>query len=283
MNNNQKSLHKHPCFISVAPNGARRVKSDHPAIPLSADEIANEAVICRDAGAALLHLHVRDNNARHLLDADAYRDATRAIKKSLGGDDMVIQITTEAAGIYERPKQIAVVRELHPEAVSLAVREMITNEKDDAEAASFFHWMSDEEILAQYILYSPDDVSSFVRLRKNGIIPDGNVSVLFVLGTYAGVESDPEKIQAYIDALCSDGVPWAVCGFGKGEALVAERAVMLGGHPRVGFENNLYTQDGLVAENNGALVAQVVKNIKKSERILADAAYARKLLSGKIL
>ncbi|MCK5166023.1 MAG: 3-keto-5-aminohexanoate cleavage protein [Rhodospirillaceae bacterium] len=282
MSHNHTSLHTAPCFISVAPNGARRNKSDHPAIPLNASEIADEAAICRDAGAALLHLHVRDNNARHLLDADAYRAATNAVKDVVG-DEMIIQITTEAAGIYERPQQMAVVRDLHPEAVSLAVREMVSREKDELEAASFFHWMNDEGILAQYILYSPDDVASFVRMKKNGIIPDSNVSVLFVLGSYAGDESDPEKIQSYVDVLADEKISWAVCGFGKGEAAVAERAVALGGHPRVGFENNIYTQDGLVAKNNAALVAQIAQNIKKSERVLADSAYARKLLAGKIL
>lgn len=278
-----------PCLISVAPNGARKTKSDHPAIPLSIEEIAHEAAICRDAGAALLHLHIRANDARHLLDAQTYRAATKAVKKAIGiGDDMVIQITSEAGGIYEQPQQIAVVRETHPEAVSLALREMIRGESDKASAEDFFHWLSNEGILAQYILYGPGEVKQFSGLKKQGLIPDTNLSVLFVLGSYGGVESNPDEIQNYLDCLDDNSLSslsslsWAVCGFGKTEALVAERAVKLGGHPRVGFENNIYTQDGLVAENNSVLVAQVAEYITKSERNLANTAHARKLLAGKI-
>jgi len=103
-------------IVAVAPNGARRSKADHPALPLTAAEIGREAARCRDAGAAIIHLHVRDRDGRHLLDADAYREAIAAVRRA-AGDEIIIQVTTEAAGRYAPETQRAVMRELHPEAL----------------------------------------------------------------------------------------------------------------------------------------------------------------------
>ena len=81
-------------MIAVAPNGARKQKADHPALPLSSAELAETAMQCRDAGACMIHLHVRDARGRHSLDTDAYRQAITAVRDAVG-PDMIIQITTE--------------------------------------------------------------------------------------------------------------------------------------------------------------------------------------------
>jgi 3-keto-5-aminohexanoate cleavage enzyme len=90
-----------PVAIAVAPNGGRKVKADHPAVPLNAAELAVTAAHCLDAGAAMIHAHVRNADGSHLLDADAYRDAIAAIRTAVG-DKLVIQITSEAVDKYTR-------------------------------------------------------------------------------------------------------------------------------------------------------------------------------------
>ena len=110
-------------LIAVAPNGARKTKTDHPALPISPDEIAADAADCLAEGAALLHLHVRDAEGRHSLDAVAYRDAINAVR-SFTGTDLIIQITTESAGVFQIDRQIAVVEDVKPEACSAAIREL---------------------------------------------------------------------------------------------------------------------------------------------------------------
>jgi len=77
-----------------------------------------------EAGATLIHLHVRDNDGKHTLDASYYKKAIKAIRRAVGRD-MVIQVTSEAVGIYTPDQQMNMVRELRPEAVSLAIRELI--------------------------------------------------------------------------------------------------------------------------------------------------------------
>ena len=87
-----------------APNGARKTKADHPALPITPKELAATASDCLDAGASMIHLHVRDAQGRHSLDAELYRTAMSAIRRAVG-DQLVIQVTSEAAGVYQpRPR-----------------------------------------------------------------------------------------------------------------------------------------------------------------------------------
>ena len=120
-----------PTAIAVAPNGGRKVKADHPAVPLTPAELAVTAARCRDAGASMIHAHVRTADGHHLLDADAYKDATAAIRGAVG-QDLVIQITSEALGKYSPAEQRAVVRDVRPEAVSLALRELVPDASEEA-------------------------------------------------------------------------------------------------------------------------------------------------------
>src|SRR5688572_22904819 len=110
--------------IAVAPNGGRRGKADHPALPIGPRELASTAAACLEAGAAMIHVHVRDRDGGHLLDADAYRETTNAIRDAVG-ERLVIQVTSESVGRYQPAEQMAVVRATRPEAVSLALRELV--------------------------------------------------------------------------------------------------------------------------------------------------------------
>ena len=98
-----------PVSIAVAPNGGRRTKEDHPALAMSAQELAETASRCLDAGASMIHVHARDRDGRHILDADAYRDIIRAISAAVG-DKLVVQITSESLGIYEPAQQMHVLK-----------------------------------------------------------------------------------------------------------------------------------------------------------------------------
>ncbi|HSK39616.1 MAG TPA: 3-keto-5-aminohexanoate cleavage protein, partial [Arenibaculum sp.] len=118
------TAHGRTVSIMVAPNGARRTRADHPALPMTAGELAAAAAACLDAGASMMHVHVRDRAGRHVLDAGLYRDAFAAIRAEVG-DRLVLQATTEAVGRYAPAEQMALVEDLRPEAVSMAVRELI--------------------------------------------------------------------------------------------------------------------------------------------------------------
>jgi len=267
-----------PFIVGVAPNGARKTKADHPALPMTMDEIAREAAACHAAGAALIHVHIRDKAGKHLLDAEAYRSTTAAIRREAGAD-LIVQITTESVGIYLPGYQMALVRDARPEACSVAIREIVPGPPAEREAAAFFAWMAKEGVVPQFILYTADEVRRFADLRARGVIPAAAPFVLYVLGRYSKDQiSDPLDLAPFLAAAPRDW-HWAVCAFGAKEGAVALTAAVLGGHSRVGFENNLRLGDGRVAPGNAALVEQACRHAATIGRTAADGAAARAILA----
>jgi len=280
-----------PVAVCAAPNGARRTKADHPALPMTPAEIARDAAACLEAGASMLHIHARDPDGRHTLDPGLYGEVIAAVRAEVG-DRMVVQATTEAAGLYAPARQMAAVRDLcagarpvsRPDSVSLAIRELLPAGEDSAEAAfaAWIEWVHRERILPQYILYDAGDVGRFLALRARGVIPGDRPSVLFVLGRYtAGQQSDPRDLLPFLAAMGEgrdSAGSWFVCAFGKLEAACCLTATALGGHARIGFENNTLMADGNRAPNNAALVDQLVRALPATGRTPADAATVRALL-----
>lgn len=253
-------------IVSVAPNGARKTKADHPRLPLTADELAACARDLLPTGASVLHLHVRNAHGSHTLDTQTYRAALRAIEREIG-DQLIIQITTESAGQYGPTRQMQLVRELRPEAVSLALRELIPSSAHEPEAVRFFQWLSTERIWPQYILHTAEDAQRFESMRRAGLFGTENPFALFVLrGATATVPAVSEELHGFLRAAAPVMFPWAVCAFGPAESIAAALAARLGGHVRVGFENNLLLADGGIAPNNAALVNQLSPAFAMAQR-----------------
>lgn len=263
-----------PLILTVAPNGAYKQPTDHQALPITPTTLAATARQCLDAGAAMLHLHIRDSAGRHSLDVAGYREALAAVRAAVG-DDMVLQVTSEAARVYEAPAQIAMVRSLRPEAVSVGLREIDQPAIGEAGLADFFAWLVRERVMTQVILYDVKDLQRWQHLRTKGVIPDGRWSLLFVLGRYSARQtSDPRDLVPFLHAHDGDE-PWAVCAFGATENACVMAAAALGGHMRVGFENNMTLSNGERAPDNAALVAQAARAAACLGRPLASAQQIR--------
>lgn len=263
-----------PLVVAVAINGARRTKADHPGLPMTIPEIGREAARCADAGATMLHLHVRDSQGRHSLDVGLYRDATAAVRRE-AGPAIIIQASTEAVGQYSPAQQMALVRALRPEAVSLALGEIVPDRAAEVEAASFYHETVEAGIGTQHILYSASDALRLRDYSERGIIPEPRPHALFVLGRYAaGQQSDPFTLLPFLDVWPRDW-PWSVCAFGQAEIASIALAVGLGGHARVGFENSIIRPDGTAASSNLDAVAAVVTLARMLGRPVASPSEAQ--------
>jgi 3-keto-5-aminohexanoate cleavage enzyme len=239
--------------IAVAPNGARKSQRDHPRLPITPAELAQCAADCAAAGASMLHLHVRDASGRHSLDPADYRPAIEAIRERVG-DALLLQLTTESGGRYAPREQMASMDALAPEALSIAIRELFADAALHAEVAAFLARLAVRGALVQYIVYSADDVARAVRLQAEGAIPQAAPQLLFVLGAYAeGRAGRPADLLPMLAALPT-GWPWSACAFGSDELRCVVAAALLGGHVRVGFENNLLLPSGAVAADNAALI-----------------------------
>ena len=247
--------------LAVAPNGGRKTKADHPALPMTADELARDAAECLERGASMIHLHVRDAEGRHCLDPDAYRAAIARICEAVG-DRLVIQITSESLGLYSPAEQRAAVLKTNPEAVSLALREFAPEGAEKAFGA-FLGELRQMRIHPQIILYTPGEAERLGGMMKQGLIPFDRLSVLYVLGRFALTRTAiPRDLLPFLAPDMPRFSPWSVCAFGRREAACVTAAALLGGHARVGFENNLLLPDGERAASNAELVGAAARALE---------------------
>ena len=264
-----------PLLIMAAPNGARKTKDDHPNLPVTIDDVISEAAECHRAGAAMLHAHVRDDNARHSLDTGRYRELLSEMKSRL--PDMLCQITTEQAGVFSPQEQAQCLRETRADYSSVAIRE-ITGDQS-AKAIGFGAEVLAEASAAgtklQYILYSLDDLALLQQLHKKEMLPDAAIDVLYVLGRYdPNQRSHPDELDPFITADRSFIRNWMVCAFGPMEYDVMVKVAAHGGQARIGFENNLWLKDGSLAESTAMLVSQLATDFTPLTSAEARAVFA---------
>ncbi|UZG45291.1 3-keto-5-aminohexanoate cleavage protein [Caldimonas thermodepolymerans] len=249
-----------PVPIGVAPNGARRTQRDHPALPMTAAELAECAAACEAAGASWFHVHVRDDAGAHTLDAARYREAFAAIRERVG-PGMVLQMTTEAVGRYSPQEQIAAVEAVQPEAVSVAVRELLADDALLPRACAFLEAQREAGTAVQFIVYDPADLQRLVALHGPQGRLHGAPEVLFVLGSYAQRRAgDPRELLAML-AVLPPGWGWSVCAFGPTEFACLTAAAALGGGVRIGFENNVHLPDGSPATDNAMQVSRMAQTL----------------------
>ena len=249
--------------IMVAPNGARRTKEDHPAVPVTIPEIVECARECLVVGATALHAHVRDEEQAHVLDAGLYRELITEMKDQVPEVD--VQITTEAVGRYSPDEQRKLVRDVMPSAVSVSLSEMFSDD-DNVAAIGFYQWAAAAGIAVQHILYDTKQLARFIELAHQSEIPSGQHQLLFVLGRYAhGQQSTPDDLVPFIETIESEGqdldLDWAVCAFGANQRSCLVEAIRRGGKARIGFENGLLLGNGRIARDNAELVDDLAKQI----------------------
>ncbi|MCZ7676810.1 MAG: 3-keto-5-aminohexanoate cleavage protein [Roseovarius sp.] len=243
-------------FVMVAPTGARLGRADHPALPVSLDQITECASACHAAGANGLHLHVRDDAGRHSLDAGRYLEALSELTRVVPG--LRIQITTEAAGIFSVADQLTCLRGVRPDWVSISVREIA---RSPELAPVIYRFCAENGIEVQHILHDTGDIALLLDWRASGTVPRDQNSLLFVLGRYsAGQVSTPADLAPFLKAGPGDA-RWMLCAFGPQEHECLLAAAQHGGDVRVGFENSRTAVDGRIWTDNAASVRAPVRRL----------------------
>ncbi len=267
----------HTAILMAAPNGARKTHADHPNLPVSIAETVDEAARCHAAGATILHAHVRGDQGEHVLDPARYRQLFAAMEEAVPG--MLLQMTTEAVGRYTPSEQADCVYALTPRLISMAVREMAGEGADLALATEFYHWSRERGVHVQHIVYDGADLERLFVLQEQGVVPQGRLCALFVLGRYLeNRESVPSDIDPFLDARGERPLDWFVCAFGSHEHDCALSAIHRGGHARVGFENNLLRPDGSQARYTADQVTALREAAEADGVRIADTTQAAELL-----
>lgn len=245
-------------MIMIAPNGARKTKRDHPALPLTIAETVETARACVAAGADALHLHVRDTKGRHSLDAGLYREALSELDRVL--PELPVQITTEANGQYEVEEQLGLLRTLRPRWASVALREL---DRAPNLARHFYAEAAEMGTTLQHIVFDANDAALLGRLQQEKSI-DETASVIVVLGRYtADANSNPADLAPLLAALPPIG-KWMLCAFGENEHTCLVEAARRGGDLRVGFENSTTSPGGTLWPSMAASVSALRDSLRQA-------------------
>lgn len=269
-------------LITVAPTGAELAKADHPQLPTTLEELVATAVACEAAGAALIHLHIRDAEHRPTLDGGLLRAAVEAVRERT---DLVVQLST-GGSVHDPLEQRLTVLDAEPDSCSLTCG--TTNFGDDVFLnpwgfmSDLYHQAQEREIVPEFELFDLGHVWSLRRLiDRHGLPYGGRVHVDFVTGVPGGMPPTAEALVAGVQALPAEVTSWSATGIGRGHLPVMAAALSAGGHLRVGMEDNVMYARGREVTGNDELVARAVALAEILQRPALSTTQARELLQVK--
>lgn len=263
-------------IITVAPVGAEATREDNPHLPLSPEEIAAEAARCEAAGASLIHLHVRDAAGNPTQDKAVFRRAIGLIKERC---NLIIQTSTGGAAWMTATERLQPV-ELGPEMATLTTGtvnfgdEIFANPRPLVE--QFAQAMADHGVKPEIEVFEAGMIGNALALVKKGLLRLP-LHFDFVMGVPGGIPGEPRHLIHFVESL-PPGCTWSVAGIGRTELPLAAMAIILGGHVRVGFEDNVFYSQGVLAESNAQLVARIARLAGELGRPVATPAEARAIL-----
>jgi len=268
-----------PLIITAAITGGETTKAQNPALPETPEEQAIAARECVEAGASVIHLHVRDESGTPSQRLDHFRASVDAIRTACGAGP-TIQISTGGAIGASMEDRIAPIVELKPEMASLNVASMNFSDEvfmnTPADVRKLAGHMRDLGVTPEIEVYDAGHIDIAKRLMKEGLLKKP-AHYQFVLGVPGGLSGESRNLQFMVNSL-EDGDSWAVAGVGRYQLSLAVMAVVMGGFVRVGFEDNVYYHKGVLAKNNAELVARVKRIADEVGRPVAGCDEAREIL-----
>jgi uncharacterized protein (DUF849 family) len=270
-----------PTLITVAPTGAETAKADAPALPTSLDELVSTAKACEAAGAALIHIHIRDDDARPTLDLGRLTDTVAAVRE---GTDLVVQLSTGGAVTDPYDARIRVLDAL-PDSCSLSCGtvnfgpDVFLNPWDFM--VELYRRTQELEIVPEFELFDLGHVAALNRLLdKEGPPYGGHVHADLVLGIPGGAPGTTESVVTMARML-PPGASWSATGVGRTTVPVALAALSAGGHLRVGMEDTLTFSPGRPVRDNAELVERAATLATTALRPPMTTDEARALLNVK--
>jgi uncharacterized protein (DUF849 family) len=266
-------------LITVAPTGAETDKSDAPALPVTLDELVATAKACEAAGAGLIHVHIRDADARPTLDLGRLRDTVAALRE---GTDLVVQLSTGGAVTDPYENRLRVL-DADPDSCSLTCgtvnfgSDVFMNPWDFM--VELYRKTQALEIVPEFELFDLGHVAALNRLLDTEGLPyGGKVHCDLVLGVPGGAPGTAESVVTMARMLPA-GATWSATGVGRSTMPVALAALSAGGHLRVGMEDTLTYAPGRPVRDNAELVERAAELSRLALRVPMTVDGARAMLN----
>ena len=264
-----------PLIITVAPVGAELTPEQTPHLAVTPSQLGDVAARCREAGASIIHVHCRNDDGSNTHDVDRFKAAYETIRKA---SDLIVQFSTGGA-IGMSAKERAGVLELKPEMATLTCGTV--NFGDDIFENGFplmralLKRMNELGIRPELEIFDKGHLSNARRLEAEGLLSFPQ-HVDFVLGVPGGLDATVPNLCDLAQALPAK-CTWSVAGIGRTQLPMATAAIAMGGHVRVGLEDNIYYSKGKLATND-ELVARVARIAGELGRPVATPSKAREIL-----
>jgi 3-keto-5-aminohexanoate cleavage enzyme len=268
-------------LITVAPTGAESAKADVPALPVTLDELVTTAKECEALGASVVHVHIRDDDARPTLDLGRLRDTVAALREST---DLIVQLSSGGAVTDPESDRLAVL-EAGPDMAYCTMGTV--NFGDDVfmnrwEFVVELHGrMQERGIVPEYEIFDLGHLTALQRLLgKYGLPAGGHVHLDLVMGVPGGMPGTTDALVACRQVLrdLPDGTTFSATGIGRTTIDVMLASLSAGGHLRVGMEDTITYAKGQPVESNMQLVARAVGFARLAQRPPLSTADARRML-----
>ena len=266
-------------LITVAPTGAETTKADCPQLPTTLEELVETAQRCEAAGAAMVHVHIRDGEHRPTLDPGRLKDTVAALRE---GTDLVVQLST-GGSVHDPLADRLRVLDAAPDSCSLTLG--TTNFGDDVFLnpwpfiKDLYQLSQEREVVPEFELFDLGHVAALHRLlRELGTPYGGKVHVDLVMGVPGGMPGTADALVAAVNALPDAVTSWSATGIGRSTLAVALASLSKGGHLRVGMEDVLTLNRGVPVEHNEQLVSRAAELGRLAQRTPMTPDEARTLL-----
>lgn len=264
-------------IITVALTGNVPTKKSNPDLPVSPDEIAKDVKKCADAGASLFHVHARDSKQKPTLDISIFKEIVKNIKKV--SPDIIIQLSTGARAGKDWEDRAAPVR-LLPEMASFTTGSNNLPGIVYENSPQFIEFLAgvfkETGVKPEIEVFEAGMINNALHLHRKGLIKSP-LHFDFVLGAPGAMSGTVRNLLFLSESIPPDST-WTVAGVGKAQIPLATAAIVLGGHVRIGLEDNLYMPDKSLA-SNFKLVKKIVTIAKEIGREIANPDEARSILS----
>ena len=259
--------------------GAPKNSAQQPALPITPEEIGIAAAECAQAGAAIVHVHARLNDGTPTQDKEVYRQIIAEVEKRC---NVIVQVSTGGAVGMTATERLAPVT-LKPEMATLSMGtvnfggDVFMNHPADMEA--FAQAMRAHGVKPELEIFDSGMLTTANRWLKQGLL-DSPAHFDLVLGIPGGMAGTLEALM-YLRSQLPPDATWTVAGIGAAQLPLGALAMLLGGHVRVGFEDNVYYRKGELASSNAQLVARIARLAQELGRNVATPDEARAILSMK--
>ncbi len=266
-------------LVTVAPTGAETSKADCPQLPTTPEEIATTAAECQAAGAAMIHLHVRDSQHAPSLDLGLLKEWVAAVRDS---SDLVVQLST-GGSVHDPLADRLKVLDAAPDSCSLTMG--TTNFGDDVFSnpwpfvVELYQLAQERAVVPEFELFDLGQVHALRRLLdRYGLPAGGKVHCDLVMGVPGGMDGTTDALVAAARDLPAQVTSWSATGIGRSTLPVMLAALSRGAHLRVGMEDVLTISRGVPVESNAQLVRRAVEAGALAQRAPMSPAAAREFL-----